>query len=78
MKNVFLFIFCLLSFNLVANDLKSQIDEDIQGVMTKVVEWRPHLPEYPDLSNREYQTAQYIKEKLEGLAAILGVDSKKI
>ena len=34
MKNVFLFIFSLLSFNLVANDLKSQIDEDIQGVMT--------------------------------------------
>ena len=67
MKNVFLFIFCLLSFNLVANDLKSQIDEDIQGVMTKVVEWRHHLHEYPELSNREYQTAEYIKEKLEGL-----------
>ena len=67
MKNVFLFIFCLLSLNLVANDLKSQIDEDIQGVMTKVVEWRHHLHEYPELSNREYQTAEYIKEKLEGL-----------
>ena len=67
MKNVFLFIFCLLSFNLAANDLKSQIDEDIQGVMTKVVEWRHHLHEYPELSNREYQTAEYIKEKLEGL-----------
>lgn len=67
MKNVFLFIFCLLSFNLVASDLKSQIDEDIQGVMTKVVEWRHHLHEYPELSNREYQTAEYIKDKLEGL-----------
>ena len=35
--------------------------------MTKVVEWRHHLHEYPELSNREYQTAEYIKEKLEGL-----------
>ena len=67
MKNFFFFIFCLLSFNLVSNELKSQIDEDIQGVMTKVVEWRHHLHEYPELSNREYQTAEYIKEKLEGL-----------
>ena len=67
MKNVFLFTFCLLSFKSVANDLKSQIDEDLQGVMTKVVEWRHHLHEYPELSNREYQTAEYIKEKLEGL-----------
>ena len=67
MRNLFLFTFCLFSINLLADDLKNQIDEDIQGIMTKVVEWRHHFHEYPGLSNREYQTAAYIKEKLEAL-----------
>jgi len=67
MRNLFLFTFCLFSINLLADDLKNQIDEDIQGIMTKVVEWRHHFHEYPELSNREYQTAAYIKEKLEAL-----------
>lgn len=67
MRNLFLFTFCLFSINLLADDLKNQIDEDIEGIMTKVVEWRHHFHEYPELSNREYQTAAYIKEKLEAL-----------
>ena len=67
MRNLFLFTFCLFSINLLADDLKNQIDEDIQGIMTKVVEWLHHFHEYPELSNREYQTAAYIKEKLEAL-----------
>jgi amidohydrolase len=67
MRNLFLFTICLFSINLLADDLKNQIDEDIQGIMTKVVEWRHHFHEYPELSNREYQTAAYIKEKLEAL-----------
>ena len=67
MRNLFLFTFCLFSINLLADDLKNQIDKDIQGIMTKVVEWRHHFHEYPELSNREYQTAAYIKEKLEAL-----------
>ena len=67
MRNLFLFTFCLFSINLLADDLKNQIDEDIQGIMTKVVELRHHFHEYPELSNREYQTAAYIKEKLEAL-----------
>lgn len=67
MRNLFLFTFFLFPINLLADDLKNQIDEDIQGIMTKVVEWRHHFHEYPELSNREYQTAAYIKEKLEAL-----------
>jgi len=67
MRNLFLFTFCLFSINLLADDLKNQIDEDIQGIMTKVVELRHHFHEYPELSNREYQTAAYVKEKLEAL-----------
>ena len=51
MRNLFLFTFCLFSINLLADDLKNQIDEDIQGIMTKVVEWRHHFHEYPELSN---------------------------
>ena len=74
MRNLFLFTFCLFSINLLADDLKNQIDEDIQGIMTKVVEWRHHFHEYPELSNREYQTAAYIKEKLEALGLEVNSD----
>ena len=63
----FRFLILVLSFQLFSQDLIDQIDEDIEGVMTKVIDWRHHLHEYPELSNREYKTAEFIKDKLEAL-----------
>tara|TARA_B100001939_G_scaffold113869_1_gene98430 strand:+ start:8820 stop:10103 length:1284 start_codon:yes stop_codon:yes gene_type:complete len=47
--------------------LTEQLENDIDGLMTKVVEWRHHFHEYPELSNREFKTSQYIKGVLENL-----------
>jgi amidohydrolase len=57
-------LFSGLSFS---QTLTEQLENDIDGLMTKVVEWRHHFHEYPELSNREFKTSQYIKGVLENL-----------
>ena len=68
MKLNFLFFSILLScLHLNAKELVDFIESDIQEVMTKVIEWRRHFHEYPELSNREFETSKYIKSKLEDM-----------
>ena len=57
-------LFSGLSFS---QTLTEQLENDIDGLMNKVVEWRHHFHEYPELSNREFKTSQYIKDVLENL-----------
>ena len=76
MKLNFLFFSILLScLHLNAKELVDLIESDIQEVMTNVIEWRHHFHEYPELSNREFETAKYIKSKLEdmGLSVETGI-----
>ncbi|MEM7186573.1 MAG: amidohydrolase [Bacteroidota bacterium] len=40
---------------------------DINAVETKVIEWRHHFHQYPELSNREFNTAKKIAEHLNSL-----------
>jgi amidohydrolase len=57
MKNLIpFFVLLVLISPIEADDLKSQLDRDLQGVMTKVTDWRHHFHQYPELSNREYET----------------------
>ena len=64
----FIFFSILLScLHLNAKELVDLIESDIQEVMTNVIEWRHHFHEYPELSNREFETAKYIKSKLEDM-----------
>lgn len=46
-----------------AQDVESLVSE----VEPKVIEWRHHFHEFPELSNREYDTAKYITEFLQTL-----------
>ena len=65
MKNLISFFVLFVLINpIVADDLKSQLDTDLQGVMTKVTDWRHHFHKYPELSNREYKTQESIVEAL--------------
>ena len=65
MKNlILLFVLFILINPIGADDLKSQLDRDLQGVMTKVTDWRHHFHQYPELSNREYKTQKSIVEAL--------------
>jgi amidohydrolase len=65
MKNLIpLFVLFMLINPIGADDLRSQLDRDLQGVMTKVTDWRHHFHQYPELSNREYKTQKSIVEAL--------------
>lgn len=47
--------------------LHSKIESLSEQVETKVIEWRHYLHEHPELSNREFKTAEYIAAHLESL-----------
>ena len=66
MKKLFsvLFAFTLLSNSIFAVDTSDEINSATEKIMPKLVEWRRHLHQYPELSNRETETAQYVEEHL--------------
>ncbi|MBX2927154.1 MAG: amidohydrolase [Saprospiraceae bacterium] len=45
----------------------AQVDDLAKAVEPKVIEWRRHLHQYPELSNREFKTAEYIAQYLRTL-----------
>ena len=51
----------------MAQDFSPAISTQVSKVKDSVVTWRRHLHQYPELSNRETNTAAYIVEKLKGL-----------
>jgi amidohydrolase len=58
-------------FSMAANGqmafLKSRVDQMIQAMEPKMIEWRHHLHKYPELSNREFRTAAYVEKHLRQL-----------
>jgi amidohydrolase len=47
--------------------LQSKLDQQATEIQPKVVEWRRHLHQYPELSNREIKTSAYVAEHLKSL-----------
>jgi amidohydrolase len=47
--------------------LKSVIESKIAEIEPVVIEWRHYLHEHPELSNREYKTAEFVADKLRGM-----------
>ncbi|WP_126974279.1 amidohydrolase [Gynurincola endophyticus] len=64
-------LFALLLPAFGAAQKKTSIDQLIvsnaNDILPQVIEWRRHLHQYPELSNREEKTAQYIAEKLRAM-----------
>ena len=48
-------------------DMSREIDAATAKLMPKVIEWRRHLHQYPELSNREVKTAKYVEDHLRRL-----------
>lgn len=72
MKQFFVLIlfFVLVSFTIQPpkkSKLQMKVESLAEAEMSKVIEWRHHLHEHPELSNREYKTAEYIAAHLESL-----------
>lgn len=52
---------------LCAQDTYKIFSDKAIALQPKITEWRRHLHQYPELSNREVKTAAYIVEQLKGL-----------
>ena len=75
-KIITLLFFCFLmdvfligstSTFIYAQDLKTLIDSRSADLEDRVIEWRRHIHQNPELSNREYKTAEYISKHLTDL-----------
>ena len=68
MKDFLTLLVTLLLFsNIVfAQDMSVSINNSTAKLMPQIIEWRRHLHQYPELSNREFKTAKYVEENLKG------------
>jgi amidohydrolase len=73
----FLIVLCLMLFTVKGITQTSFITEEVDLLITnqekKVIEWRRHLHQYPELSNREFKTMAYICQQLDNI----GIQYKK-
>ena len=49
------------------SELKANVDKLAAGMEPRVIEWRHHLHQYPELSNREFKTSAYVAAHLRSL-----------
>ena len=68
---LFLFLFGVISHAQMDNSIL----KDIEAIESKVIDWRHHFHENPELSNREFKTAEKVAAHLKslGLAVTTGV-----
>ncbi|PYT00076.1 MAG: amidohydrolase [Acidobacteria bacterium] len=69
MKNFLLSVCVLISVltPAFAIDMTGEIDAATAKVLPKVIEWRRHIHQYPELSNRETNTAKFVEDHLRKL-----------
>jgi amidohydrolase len=70
MKNLFTLLFLLALLNSFAQTnqkLQAKLDLQAKEIEAKVIEWRRHFHQFPELSNRETKTGAYIAEHLKKL-----------
>ena len=61
MKSLLTFCLIFISTNILA-DLKIKLDQEIEELMPKIIEWRHDIHQYPELGNREFRTSKKIEE----------------
>ncbi|NNF33320.1 MAG: amidohydrolase [Saprospiraceae bacterium] len=68
MKFIQLSLLILITFSIQAQgDITTMINSRSEAIESQVVEWRRHLHANPELSNREYKTAEYVAKHLRNL-----------
>jgi len=70
MKKILLYLFLIATqqaFAQVNPKLQTKLDQQAKEVESKVIDWRRHLHQNPELSNRETKTAAYIEAHLKSL-----------
>ncbi len=70
MKNLIIVLFLLTALSSHAQvnpKLQAKLDQQAKEMESKVIEWRRHFHEFPELSNRETNTGKYIVDHLKSL-----------
>jgi amidohydrolase len=70
MKNSFVFLFLLVASVAAAQvnpKLQAKIEQEAKAIEPKLIEWRRHFHQNPELSNRETKTGAYIAAHLKSL-----------
>ena len=67
-------LFTAISAPSFASSINTQLEQATQSVSEKVITWRRHLHQYPELSNREFETAKYITNHLKSLGLEVQTD----
>lgn len=60
-------LFAPLFFSVAAAAQSADVDRLADSVEADVIAWRHHLHQYPELSNREFKTAEYVAKFLRSL-----------
>jgi amidohydrolase len=66
-KIIILLLLGQATFAQVNSKLQAKLDQQAKEIEAKVIEWRRHFHQYPELSNRETKTGAYIAEHLKKL-----------
>lgn len=64
---VFSIVVSIFLCSLMTAQMDDQLLRDIKNIEERVIEWRHHFHQFPELSNREFNTAKKIAEHLTGL-----------
>lgn len=67
-------LFLLASLVSSAQNMPVSYDAIVKAATPKVIEWRRYFHEFPELSNREYNTAKKIESELKQM----GIDTRKM
>jgi amidohydrolase len=68
MRKLFSFIvLCAAVSSVSAQNIQQLIDQKAKALLPKVIEWRRHLHQNPELGNREFKTMEYIANHLKSL-----------
>ena len=60
MKSLLTFCLIFISTNILA-ELKIKLDQEIEELMPKVIEWRHDIHQYPELGNRNSELQKKLK-----------------
>ena len=67
-RYLYLPVIVLISFQSFSqSSIQGEIDKQSASIEKKVIEWRRHIHENPELSNREFKTAEYVAKHLKDL-----------
>jgi amidohydrolase len=62
-----LYLICIQAFSQANPKLLTKLDQQAKEMEAKVIEWRRHFHQNPELSNREFKTGAKIAEHLKSL-----------